>query len=84
MATEWSAVLSFGPDRIAPAVLRAAYTHPPLRQLYPMVRHGVLYLSRCTQWPWTRDVGTAHPLGQGWLPSASRVRQNAPRRGRHR
>ncbi|MDX3373334.1 DUF6193 family natural product biosynthesis protein [Streptomyces cyaneofuscatus] len=65
VAAEWSAVLSFGPDRIDPAVPRAAYTHPPLRQLYPMVSHGVLYLSRCTQWPWTRDVGTAHPLVKG-------------------
>lgn len=30
-----------------------------------MVSHGVLYLSRCTKYPWTRDVGTAYPLIAG-------------------
>ncbi|MFI7285122.1 DUF6193 family natural product biosynthesis protein [Streptomyces anulatus] len=30
-----------------------------------MVSHGVLYLSRCTQWHWSRDVGTAYPLAKG-------------------
>nr|WP_323180875.1 DUF6193 family natural product biosynthesis protein [Streptomyces sp. NBC_01142] len=38
-----------------------AYAHPPLRELFPMVSHGVLYLSRCTKYPWTHDVGTAFP-----------------------
>ncbi|WP_129767227.1 DUF6193 family natural product biosynthesis protein [Streptomyces sp. L-9-10] len=65
VAAEWSAVLSYGPDQIDLAVPRTAYAHLSLRQLYPMVSHGVLYLSRCTQWPWTRDVGTAYPLVQG-------------------
>ncbi|MFD7669662.1 DUF6193 family natural product biosynthesis protein [Streptomyces anulatus] len=61
VAAEWSAVLSYGMDRINPAVPRAAYQHPSLRELWPMVSHGVLYLSRCTRWPWTSDVGTAYP-----------------------
>ncbi|MFY0511265.1 DUF6193 family natural product biosynthesis protein [Streptomyces anulatus] len=65
VAAEWSDVLSYGPDRIDLDVPRTAYTHPSLRQLYPMVSHGVLYLSRCTQWPWTNDVGTAYPLVAG-------------------
>ncbi|MER6597472.1 DUF6193 family natural product biosynthesis protein [Streptomyces parvus] len=65
VAAEWSAVLSYGWDRIDPAVPRAAYRHPALRELWPMVSHGVLYLSRCTQWPWTSDVGTAYPLAKG-------------------
>ncbi|MER5358631.1 DUF6193 family natural product biosynthesis protein [Streptomyces sp. NPDC002785] len=65
VAAEWSAVLSYGLDSIDPVVPRTAYAHPPLRQLFPMVSHGVLYLSRCTQWPWSRDVGTAYPLVKG-------------------
>ncbi|MEU4177035.1 DUF6193 family natural product biosynthesis protein [Streptomyces sp. NPDC026589] len=36
-----------------------------LRVLWPMVSHGVLYPSRCTQWLWPRDVGTAYPLAKG-------------------
>ncbi|WP_219852869.1 DUF6193 family natural product biosynthesis protein [Streptomyces solincola] len=58
-------VLTYDFDRIAPAVPRAAYAHQSLRQLWPMVSHGVLYLSRCTRFPWTDDVGTAYPLGRG-------------------
>ncbi|WP_408994522.1 DUF6193 family natural product biosynthesis protein [Streptomyces sp. 1268] len=65
VAAEWSAALSYGWDLINPAVPRAAYRHPSLRVLWPMVSHGVLYLSRCTQWPWTSDVGTAYPLAKG-------------------
>ncbi|MFJ7412889.1 DUF6193 family natural product biosynthesis protein [Streptomyces sp. NPDC098077] len=65
VAAEWSAVLSYGPDLIDPAVPRTAYAHPPLRCLHPMVSHGVLYLSRCTQWPRTHDVGTVYPLAKG-------------------
>ncbi|MEV8003571.1 DUF6193 family natural product biosynthesis protein [Streptomyces parvus] len=65
VAAEWSDVLSYGTDRINPAVPRAAYQHPALSELWPMVSHGVLYLSRCTAWPWTEDVGTAYPLAKG-------------------
>ncbi|MEV7902402.1 DUF6193 family natural product biosynthesis protein [Streptomyces anulatus] len=65
VTAEWSDVLSYSPDLIDLDVPRTAYTHPSLRQLYPMVSHGVLYLSRCTQWPWTNDVGTAYPLVEG-------------------
>ncbi|MFI7893491.1 DUF6193 family natural product biosynthesis protein [Streptomyces sp. CACIS-1.16CA] len=65
VAAEWSDILSYGRDLINPAVPRAAYQHPSLRELWPMVSHGVLYLSRCTKWPWTNDVGTAYPLVEG-------------------
>ncbi len=65
VAAEWSDVLSYGWDRIDPAVPRAAYQHPALRELWPMVSHGVLYLSRCTRYPWSRDIGTAFPQGGG-------------------
>ncbi|PSK70980.1 hypothetical protein C6W96_19035 [Streptomyces sp. CS149] len=65
VAAEWSDILSYDRGLINPAVPRAAYRHPALRELWPMVSHGVLYLSRCTQWPWTSDVGTAYPLAKG-------------------
>lgn len=65
VAAEWSDLLSYGTDLINPAVPRAAYQHPSLRELWPMVSHGVLYLSRCTEYPWSRDVGTAFPQSAG-------------------
>lgn len=61
VAAAWSDVLSYGTDLIDPVVPRTAYSHASLRELWPMVSHGVLYLSRCTQYPWSRDVGTAFP-----------------------
>lgn len=42
VAAAWSAVLSYGPDLIDPAVPRTACAHPPLRCLHPLVSHGVL------------------------------------------
>ncbi|MEI5036220.1 DUF6193 family natural product biosynthesis protein [Streptomyces sp. S1A(2023)] len=65
VAAEWSDVLSYGTDLIDPAVPRTAYRHASLRGLWPMVSHGVLYLSRCIEWPRTTDVGTAYPLVKG-------------------
>jgi hypothetical protein len=65
VAAEWSRVLAYGPDRIDPVVPRTAYSHAALRELFPMVSHGVLYLSRCTRYPWTHDVGTAFPQAAG-------------------
>ncbi|ALC21053.1 DUF6193 family natural product biosynthesis protein [Streptomyces pristinaespiralis] len=62
---EWNRILGYGPDRIDPLVARTAYTHPALRELFPMVSHGILYLSRCTQYPWTHDVATAFPQAAG-------------------
>ncbi|GGW17076.1 MULTISPECIES: DUF6193 family natural product biosynthesis protein [Streptomyces albovinaceus subgroup] len=75
VAAEWSAVLSYGTDIIDPAVPRVAHQHPSLRELWPMVSHGVLYLSRCTQYPWSRDVGTAFPQSVGGY----RVRRESDR-----
>ncbi|WP_328396860.1 DUF6193 family natural product biosynthesis protein [Streptomyces sp. NBC_00390] len=62
---EWQSILAYYGDRIDSAVPRAAYAHPRLRELFPMVSHGVLYLSRCTKYPWTHDVGTAFPQASG-------------------
>ncbi|WP_406738309.1 DUF6193 family natural product biosynthesis protein [Streptomyces sp. NBC_00853] len=65
VAAEWRTVLAHGPDRVDPAGPRAAYGHPALRELFPAVSHGVLYLSRCIQYPWTRDIGTPFPRAGG-------------------
>ncbi|OKK16832.1 hypothetical protein AMK16_24375 [Streptomyces sp. CB00455] len=65
VAKEWQTILAYGPERVDPAVPRAAYNHPALRELFPAVSHGVLYLSRCTRYPWTHDVGTAFPQTSG-------------------
>lgn len=75
VAAAWSDVLSYGTDLIDPVVPRTAHSHASLRELRPMVSHGVLYLSRCTQYPWSRDVGTAYPQSAGGY----RVRRESDR-----
>lgn len=84
VAAEWATVLAYGPERVDPIVPRTACGHPALRELFPMVGHGVLYLSRCTQYPWTHDVPTAFPQVAAWLPRPARIRPHARRRGRDR
>ncbi|MEU1893136.1 DUF6193 family natural product biosynthesis protein [Streptomyces pristinaespiralis] len=51
VAEEWQQILAYDADLVAPAMVRAAYAEPRLRQLFPMVSHGVLFLSRCTKFP---------------------------------
>lgn len=75
VAAEWATVLAYGPERVDPIVPRTAYGHPALRELFPMIGHGVLYLSRCTQYPWTHDVPTAFPQVAGGY----RVRRESDR-----
>lgn len=65
VAAEWRDILDMDPELIDPAVPRAAFAHPELRKLWPMVSHGTLYLSRCIHFPWSDDVGTAHRQAAG-------------------
>lgn len=58
VSAEWERILQLSPTRINPAIPRAAYAEPQLRELFPMVSHGALYFSRCTRYPWTHDVAT--------------------------
>ncbi|MFJ7258127.1 DUF6193 family natural product biosynthesis protein [Streptomyces sp. NPDC098085] len=44
---------------------RAAYAEPRLRVLLPFTSHGTLMFSRCTGFPFSRDVSAIHPLGGG-------------------
>ncbi|MFF3685281.1 DUF6193 family natural product biosynthesis protein [Streptomyces sp. NPDC002187] len=51
VAAEWRYFLEEAQDLINPATVRAAYAQPRLRELFPFVSHGTLYLSRCTGLP---------------------------------
>ncbi|MGW7095763.1 DUF6193 family natural product biosynthesis protein [Streptomyces sp. NPDC054874] len=53
---EWQSVLSESSSVIDPNFSRAAYAHPKLRSLFPLISHGSLQFSRCTRYPWSRDV----------------------------
>lgn len=66
VAAEWRRILEMSERRIAPAIPRAAHAHPRLRELFPMVSHGALYFSRCTQYPWTHDVAALFPRPGGF------------------
>ncbi|MYY04760.1 hypothetical protein GT035_21590 [Streptomyces sp. SID4913] len=57
VAAKWKYILESDEGLIDPAMPRAAYAHPRLRELSPMVSHGALYLHRCIRFPWTKDVG---------------------------
>lgn len=53
---EWLSVLSEPSSVIDPALTRAAYENPQLRSFLPLISHGSLQFSRCTRYPWSRDV----------------------------
>ncbi|MFJ5046989.1 DUF6193 family natural product biosynthesis protein [Streptomyces sp. NPDC088719] len=53
---EWQSVLSESSSVIDPRLSQAAYAHPRLRSLFPLISHGSLQFSRCTRYPWSRDV----------------------------
>ncbi|MEU3302476.1 MULTISPECIES: DUF6193 family natural product biosynthesis protein [unclassified Streptomyces] len=53
---EWLSVLSEPSSVIDPSLTRAAYENPQLRSFFPLISHGSLQFSRCTRYPWSRDV----------------------------
>ncbi|MCX4819180.1 DUF6193 family natural product biosynthesis protein [Streptomyces sp. NBC_01142] len=65
VAAEWRYFLEEAEDLINPAMVRAAYAQPRLRELYPRVSHGALYLSRCTELPSSQDVPLVNSLVAG-------------------
>ncbi|MEE1756381.1 DUF6193 family natural product biosynthesis protein [Streptomyces sp. SP18CS02] len=75
VAAEWQDILDMGQDLIDPVVPRTMYANPRLRELYPVVSHGTLLLSRCIHFPWTHDVGTLHKQAGGGY----RVRRGSDR-----
>ncbi|XQE80654.1 DUF6193 family natural product biosynthesis protein [Streptomyces microflavus] len=65
VAEEWEDILDAGDESINPAMPRAAYANPRLRELFPVVSHGALYLSRCIRSPRPHDVATLFRRGGG-------------------
>lgn len=57
VAAAWKTILDYEGGLIDPAMPRAAHAHPRLRELFPTVSHGALYLSRCIRYPRPHDVG---------------------------
>ena len=45
VAAEWQYLLEMGEGMVDPAMVRAAYAQPRLRELYPGVSHGVLFFN---------------------------------------
>ncbi|MFJ5227903.1 DUF6193 family natural product biosynthesis protein [Streptomyces sp. NPDC088400] len=65
VALEWQHVLDEDEGLVDPKMTRMAYARPELRELFPLVTHGSLHFSRCTQRPWTRDVPALYPRPAG-------------------
>ncbi|WP_406303169.1 DUF6193 family natural product biosynthesis protein [Streptomyces sp. NBC_00885] len=65
VSAKWQTVLAYADHKINPATTRAAYAQPRLRELFPVVSHGVLYLNRCTGFPAPADVPVVYRLSGG-------------------
>ncbi|MER5307461.1 DUF6193 family natural product biosynthesis protein [Streptomyces sp. NPDC002773] len=63
VAEEWRLLLDGGQDLIDTETVRAAHARPRLRQLFPLVSHGVMYFSSCTGMPAAHVGGQVHPRG---------------------
>ncbi|MBF9069094.1 DUF6193 family natural product biosynthesis protein [Streptacidiphilus fuscans] len=64
VAEKWRRYLEPG-HRLDLQMIRAAHAEPRLRMLFPSTSHGSLHFSRCTGWPFSRDVSAICPLGDG-------------------
>ncbi|MFD9221876.1 DUF6193 family natural product biosynthesis protein [Streptomyces sp. NPDC060064] len=65
VAFEWQHVLAEDKQLVSPEFARIAFARPELRTLFPLITHGSLHFSRCTQRPWTRDVPALYPRAGG-------------------
>ncbi|MEF9886581.1 DUF6193 family natural product biosynthesis protein [Streptomyces sp. P9-A4] len=63
VAGEWRFLLDGSHDLIEAETVRAAHAQPRLRQLFPLVSHGVMYFSGCTGMPAAHVGGQVHPRG---------------------
>jgi len=82
VALEWQSVLAEDAGLTDPQVPHSAYAYPELRQLFPGISHGTLFLSRCTRYPLTRDIPTVYSrVGGGYtvirLSDGVRLRETA-------
>jgi hypothetical protein len=74
VAAQWRSLRSAPRVERARPVLEAAYEHPVLRRLLPVLSHGSLHFSTCTGYPYSWDVPYIEPLDSGY-------RVAGPRRG---
>ncbi|MER6198470.1 DUF6193 family natural product biosynthesis protein [Streptomyces sp. NPDC001586] len=65
VAAKWQVVRDLGDNLIDTALVEAAYATPTLRALFPLVSHGSLQFSRCTRFPWSQDLPSIFPHGEG-------------------
>ncbi|PHQ48054.1 hypothetical protein BLA24_31890 [Streptomyces cinnamoneus] len=65
VAAAWQRVLAMDENLVDPKKTRLTYSYPELRVLYPLVSHGMLQLSRCTDFPWTADVPVIYRRVEG-------------------
>ncbi|KQX50769.1 MULTISPECIES: DUF6193 family natural product biosynthesis protein [unclassified Streptomyces] len=63
VAGEWRSLLAGSQDLVDAETVRAAHAQPLLRQLFPLVSHGVMYFSGCTGMPAAHVGGQVHPRG---------------------
>ncbi|MCX4638298.1 hypothetical protein HEP86_08180 [Streptomyces sp. RPA4-5] len=75
VASKWHTVRGASEGRLIHAAVEAAYAHPLLRALFPLISHGSLHFSRCTAFPWTNDVPSVYPRSGGGFRV---VRMNEP------
>ncbi|GAA1072189.1 hypothetical protein F4556_003344 [Kitasatospora gansuensis] len=61
VAAQWQLVREMKANHIDRALVEAAYANPVLRGLFPLVSHGSLQFSRCTGFPWSKDVPSIFP-----------------------
>ncbi|MER6098888.1 DUF6193 family natural product biosynthesis protein [Streptomyces sp. NPDC001728] len=63
VAGEWRLLLDGSHGLIDTDTVRAAHAQPRLRQLFPLISHGVMYFSGCTGMPAAHLGGQVHPRG---------------------
>ncbi|MGA5195725.1 DUF6193 family natural product biosynthesis protein [Streptomyces exfoliatus] len=63
VAGEWRLLLDGSHDLIDAETVRAAHAQPRLRELFPLVGHGVMYFSGCTGIPAVHVGGQVYPRG---------------------
>ncbi|WP_328387179.1 DUF6193 family natural product biosynthesis protein [Streptomyces sp. NBC_00400] len=82
VALKWRKVRALSAEVIDPDMVEAAYAQPRLRQFVPLVSHGSLQFSRCTESPLTYDIPALFPSAGGgfvvirmWEPNGSERHQ---------
>ncbi|MFD4925295.1 DUF6193 family natural product biosynthesis protein [Streptomyces goshikiensis] len=61
VAEKWGVVRSLSSDLVDKDLVEAAYADPVLRTLFPIVSHGSLKFSRCTEFPFSDDIPVIFP-----------------------